>query len=236
MQEPRDRLSPSFSFGPRRRKEGDSSRQNSGRGASSPPARTQPPAPAEASPPASGPTPAAPGTFRQWVGAGRATLAIAFTDIVSSSALGAKIGDRTMNEIRRAHFRRAEGLVATHDGCVIKTMGDSVMAAFHAAAEALDFALAIHADPGDPRIRVRVGIHVGPVTVEAHDAQGTTVNYAARVVSAPKGDEIWLSSEAKGHVDQQGEPQHATLPWQTHGQLELKGFAGKHILWSVAMR
>jgi class 3 adenylate cyclase len=163
-------------------------------------------------------------------------VAIAFTDIVSSSALGMRLGDRAMNALRQAHFQHTAALVQRHNGYVIKTIGDSVMAAFHAAAEALDFAMAVHADPGDERIQVRVGIHVGPVTVEDRDAHGSAVNYASRVVGTPKGAEIWMSNEAKGHVDMEGVPEYANLPWQTHSGLELKGFPGKHILWSIAMR
>jgi adenylate cyclase len=147
-----------------------------------------------------------------------------------------KLGDRAMDALRQAHFRHTAGLVQQHNGYVIKTIGDSVMAAFHAAAEALDFAMAVHADPGDGRIQVRVGIHVGPVTVEDRDAHGSAVNYAARVVGTPRGAEVWISNEAKGHVDMEGVPEYASLPWQTHSGLELKGFPGKHILWSIAMR
>ena len=231
MSEPRDRLSPSFSFGPGRRKERDAQSRDARRPSSGPCARTPTPAQEEAAP--AGATPA---SLRQWVGSPKATLAIVFTDIVSSAALGNKIGNRAMDVVRRAHFRRAAEATAAHGGCLIKTIGDSVMAAFHTATDALDFAVAIRADPGDRRLRLRVGIHVGPVTVEEQDAHGTTVNYTARVVAVPRGDEIWLSSEAKGHVDQEGAPQHAVLQWRTHSGLDLKGFAGKHILWSLVLR
>jgi len=110
------------------------------------------------------------------------------------------------------------------------------MAAFHAASDALDFASAVNCDPGDDRIVVRVGIHVGPVTVEENDVYGATVNYAARVVAAPQDAEVWLSSEAKSHVDQEGAPHQALLRWLNHTGLEIKGFPGKHILWSLVAR
>jgi class 3 adenylate cyclase len=141
-----------------------------------------------------------------------------------------------MDELRRAHFAAADGLVARFGGRVVKTIGDSVMAAFHAATDALDFALAVTAAPGDARIQLRAGLHVGLVTVEDADLHGSAVSYAARVVAAAKGPEIWLSSEARSHVDQQRDPQHAQLAWAEHAGIEMKGFVGKHILWSVAGR
>jgi len=224
MAEPRDRLSPSFSFGPIRRQKPAERRPDS-----APPSRPESQAPAE-------PAAAAPaGSFRQWVGAPRATLAIAFTDMVSSSALGNKLGNRAMDALRRRHFAHADELVRAHDGFVVKTIGDSVMAAFRAATDALDFAMAVHADTGERRVRIRVGIHVGPITVEERDAFGATVNYTARVVAVPGGDEIWLSSEAKSHIDQERAPQHGGLQWLAHKGLELKGFPGKHILWSLVL-
>ncbi|HUS92775.1 MAG TPA: adenylate/guanylate cyclase domain-containing protein [Phycisphaerae bacterium] len=227
MAEPRDRMSPMFSFGPIRR-----DRQS---GQASPDPSTQSAQRGQVS----GDTPPdrtanAAADLRQWAGASRATLAIAFTDVVSSAALGNKLGDRGMDAVRRTHFAHVEQLVRAHDGFVIKTIGDSVMAGFRAATNALDFALAVHADPGDRRIRVRVGVHVGPVTVEQRDAHGVTVNYASRVAGAPKDAEVWLSSEARTHVAQERAPQHEPLHWQPHGGLVLKGFPGKHILWSVA--
>jgi class 3 adenylate cyclase len=235
MTGPRDRLTPSFSFGIKRKQGGEPPKQRQEAG----PASGQPnaSAPSPPSPPAPTSSAATPGsTFRDWVGAPKATLAIVFTDIVSSAALANTLGNRTMDVLRRSHFQHAAELVRRHGGFVIKTIGDSVMAAFHAASDALDFAMAIHSDPGDGRIQVRAGIHVGPISVEEQDAFGVTVNYASRVVNTPRDAEIWLSSEAKGHVDQEGEPHHARLPWQTHGGLELKGFPGKHILWSITMR
>jgi len=229
MKNPHDRYSPSFSFGPIK-KRGD---QPAPKPDSSPAA--QPPPVGEPAP-AAGPAQSAGVSLLQWAGAPKATLAIVFTDIVSSTALGNKLGNRAMDELRRAHFRCAAELVNRCGGRVVKTLGDSVLAAFHAAGDALDFASAVNRDPGDERISVRAGIHVGPVTVEENDVYGATVNYAARVVAATKEAEVWLSSEAKSHVDQEGAPHQALLRWLNHSGLEIKGFPGKHILWSFVTR
>jgi len=179
--------------------------------------------------------PAAPDLV-QWAGGTKATLAVVFTDIVSSTALGNKLGNCAMDELRRAHFAQAGQLVSRFGGRVVKTNGDSVMAAFHAATDALDFAVAVNAEPGDLRIAVRAGLHVGPVTVEEADVNGGTVNRAARVVHEAAGAEVWLSSEAKIHVDQERAPQHASLQWLPHRGVKLKGFPGKHTLYSLAGR
>jgi class 3 adenylate cyclase len=230
MKKPHDRYSPSFSLGPIKRRGDQPASKPAAPPAIGPGQDAGEPAPAAA------PAPSAAGTLRQWAGGPKATLAIVFTDIVSSTALGNKLGNRAMDELRRAHFRCATEQVNRYGGRVVKTIGDSVLAAFHAASDALDFASAVNCDPGDDRIQVRAGLHVGPVTVEENDVYGATVNYAARVAAAPKDAEVWLSSEAKSHVDQEGAPHQTALRWLNHAGLEIKGFPGKHILWSLVTR
>ena len=39
------------------------------------------------------------GSFHQWAGGGRVTLAIVFTDVVGSTALGEEIREEAMNEV-----------------------------------------------------------------------------------------------------------------------------------------
>src|SRR5215813_2298727 len=69
-------------------------------------------------------------TLREWTRDDRVTLAIVFTDIVGSTALGRALGDEQMNGVRRAHFGHSRALLVQHAGREIKTIGDSVMAVF----------------------------------------------------------------------------------------------------------
>src|SRR5215469_569019 len=124
-------------------------------------------------------------TLREWARDDRVTLAIAFTDIVGSTALGKALGDEQMNGVRRAHFGRSRGLLAKHAGREIKTIGDGVMAVFRSIGAALDYARALYLDPGHTALQargVRAGIHIGSVDVVGDDIFGTEVNVAARVV------------------------------------------------------
>src|SRR2546423_3449311 len=107
------------------------------------------------------------------------------------------------------------------------------MAAFRGAGDALDYARALHEDTGPPLVRIRAGIHIGPMQVEESDVFGGTVNFAARVVGAIKGAEIWLSDEAKKHLERSGARRHETLKWERHDGVEMKGFPGVCTLWSL---
>lgn len=138
-----------------------------------------------------------------------------------------------MNTVRRSHFAQSRKLIGQYKGREIKTIGDSFMVAFRSVEEALDYAKALQADPGHAQVEIRAGIHVGPMQVDKNDVFGGAVNFAARVVGAIKGSEIWLSDRAKEDLDRSGSSQHAQLNWERHDGVQMKGFAGSFALWSL---
>jgi class 3 adenylate cyclase len=137
--------------------------------------------------------------FQDWAGGERVALAIVFTDVVGSTALGEEIRDEAMNEVRRAHFAQSRKLIGQFKGREIKTIGDSFMAAFKCVDSALDYARALQGITGHPQVQIRAGIHIGPMHVEEGDVFGGTANFAARVVGAIQGAEIWLRPGERGH-------------------------------------
>src|SRR5215471_546468 len=174
-------------------------------------------------------------TLREWARDDRVTLAIVFTDIVGSTALGRALGDEQMNGVRRAHFGHSRALLAQHAGREIKTIGDSVMAVFRSIGAALDYAHALYLDPGHTTLQargVRAGIHIGSVDVVGEDIFGTEVDVAARVVGGIEGAEIWLSDQAKRDLERAGARRHGNLQWLSHDGVELKGI-GTERLWSL---
>jgi class 3 adenylate cyclase/GTPase SAR1 family protein len=172
-------------------------------------------------------------SFQEWAGGDRVTLAIVFTDVVSSTALGEELKDEAMNEVRQAHFAQSQRLIGQFKGREIKTIGDSFMAAFKCVDAALDYARALQGDTGHPQVQIRAGIHIGPMHVEEGDVFGGTVNFAARVVGAIKDAEIWLSDRAKNDIDQLGAARHKGLKWERHEGVSMKGFSGMFTLWSL---
>ena len=172
-------------------------------------------------------------SFQHWAGGDRVTLAIVFTDVVGSTALGEELRDHAMGEVRRAHFAQSRKLIDQFKGREIKTIGDSFMAAFKSVDAALDYARALQGDTGHAQVRIRAGIHIGPMHVEEGDVFGGTVNFAARVVGAIKRAEIWLSDPAKQDIDRLGAAEHKRLQWQRHDRVKMKGFPRTFRLWSL---
>jgi hypothetical protein len=121
-------------------------------------------------------------SFQEWAGGEQVTLAIVFTDVVGSTALGEEIRDEAMNEVRRAHFAQSRKLIGQFQGREIKTIGDSFMAAFRCANAALDYALALalQGNTGHLQVQIRAGIHIGPMHVEEGDVFGVSPGYCRK--------------------------------------------------------
>ena len=72
---------------------------------------------------------------------GRVTLL--FSDLKGSTALYDAIGDAAAYGRVREHFAYLAGIVREHDGAIVKTIGDAVMAAFHEPLQGLRAAIAM---------------------------------------------------------------------------------------------
>lgn len=132
------------------------------------------------------------------------SLAILFTDLRGSTALYELLGDNPAFSLVRRHFAMLTGVIRDHQGALIKTIGDAVMAAFHSNVDCARAALEIQRavvrfngeSPGR-EIVVKLGAHAGPcVAVNANGALdyfGTTVNLAARIQNESHGRDFVLS-------------------------------------------
>jgi len=107
------------------------------------------------------------------------------------------------------------------------------MVAFRSVRMALEYARDLQGKPGHAQVQIRAGVHVGPMRVEENDVFGGAVNFAARVVGAIKGAEVWLSERARADLDRSGTTQHAQLKWERHDKVPMKGFPGDFTLWSL---
>src|ERR1041384_4484306 len=94
----------------------------------------------------------------------------------------------TMAALRR-HRTAISGLVERHDGRIVNTWGDAVIAEFASVVEAVQCAVEIQHEvsgqqaeqPDAQRMRFRIGINLGDVMVEGADIYGDGVNIAARL-------------------------------------------------------
>lgn len=139
------------------------------------------------------------------VAIGRVTLL--FSDLKASTALYERVGDAAAYHLVREHFAFMAEIVRRHDGAIVKTIGDAVMAAFarpqDGLAAALDMQRSIagwnDAHAGAAPVTIKLGLHQGPSIVvtlnDRLDYFGSTVNLAARLQGQSSGGEIVLSRD-----------------------------------------
>jgi len=106
--------------------------------------------------------------------------------------------------------RRAilDKLIGEHGGRIANTAGDSVLAEFGSAVEAVQCAVDAQAAlaeansgiPPDKHINFRIGVHIGDVMVRAGDLFGDGVNIAARLQTLAKPGGVCLSGATYDQV------------------------------------
>ncbi|SMH58369.1 adenylate/guanylate cyclase domain-containing protein [Azospirillum agricola] len=122
-------------------------------------------------------------------------LALLFVDIADSVMLYERIGDATAASLTQRILARLRRLVDGNGGGVIKSSGDGLLGAFPAADDGVRAALAMMAVQDEYGLRLRAGLHFGPVIAGTGDLYGDACNVAARVQQIARPGEI-LATEA----------------------------------------
>lgn len=122
-------------------------------------------------------------------------LAILFVDICDSTQLYERVGNAEAAQMTWRMLLHLRLVIEVNDGAVIKMLGDGLLAAFPTADDAAWAASTMIASAGFFRLRLRVGVHHGPVIQRSEDLFGDACNVAARVQGIAKPGEA-LATEA----------------------------------------
>jgi TolB-like protein/class 3 adenylate cyclase len=98
-------------------------------------------------------------------------------------------------------------LIASHRGRIFNTAGDSLVADFASAVDAVQCAVAVqdaiakeNADGGSGEMRFRIGVHVGDIIVQGDNLFGDAVNIAARLEALAEPGGICVSGTVRDHI------------------------------------
>jgi class 3 adenylate cyclase len=148
----------------------------------------------------------------------RVLASVLFTDLVGSTAFAAQVGDRAWADLLARHHEAVGAAVRAHDGEVVKTLGDGVLATFTGPAQAVRCAQRIVADARTAGLDVRIGVHAGEVERVGRDVAGLAVHLAARIMGLALGGEVVVSRTVKDLVV------GSELRFTERGEHTLKGF------------
>ncbi|MBY5761107.1 DUF4242 domain-containing protein [Rhizobium leguminosarum] len=125
--------------------------------------------------------------------------AILFTNIVGSTAMTSRLGDRIAIEMVRAHDAIVRRCLSQNSGREVKHTGDGIMAAFAATTAAVECAMAIQREfqryngGNTEPIHIRIGLDCREPVEDSNDLFGSTVQLAARLCAAASSDQILVS-------------------------------------------
>src|SRR6516164_3105516 len=142
----------------------------------------------------------------------RRLAAILAADIVGYSRLMGEDEAGTARALRE-HRAAAAPLIAEHGGRIVKTTGDGALIEFGSVVGAVQCAIALQklmternvGIPGERRMDLRIGVHLGDVLIDGEDIIGDGVNIAARLEGIAEPGGICISEDSfrqvRGRVD-----------------------------------
>ena len=113
-------------------------------------------------------------------------------------------------------------LVEKHQGKWLKEMGDGVMAQFKSALDAVKCGAEIQeAVKHQLDAQLRIGIHLGDITIENDEVYGDGVNVASRIESIADPGSVYISEAVYGAIKGQSD-----IRAQFMGEKQLKNVQG----------
>jgi len=158
----------------------------------------------------------------------KALATILFTDIVASTEIVARQGDRRWRELLERYYAMVRRQLDRFRGQVVDTAGDGLLAAFDGPARAIRCARAIVEAVTALGLQVRAGLHTGECELMSGRIMGIAVHIASRVASMAGPGEVLVSSTVKDLVFGAG------FDFIDRGVHSLKGIPGEWRLYAVA--
>ncbi len=155
---------------------------------------------------------------------------VLFTDIVDSTQLQARLGDRRWKELAEQHHSTIRTELERFEGIEQDTAGDGFYARFDGPARAIRCGIAAVEAVRQLGIEIRAGVHTGECQVVDGKCGGLTVSIGARVSARAAASEVLVSQTVKDLVAGSG------LSFQDAGEYELKGVPDRWRLYRVVHR
>ncbi len=152
---------------------------------------------------------------------------VLFTDIVDSSGMAERLGDRRWAALLDLHDATARDIVHADGGTLVKTTGDGVLATFDGPGRAIRSASNLREELARADVGIRAGIHTGEIELRGEDVGGIAVHLAARIMATAGQGEILASNTVKDLVI------GSDIGFEDRGTHTLKGIQGAWHLFAV---
>ncbi len=154
----------------------------------------------------------------------RALATVLFTDIVGSTELAARLGDREWRALLERHNSVIRQELSRFRGVERGTAGDGFLATFDGPARAVRAGQAMREAVRPLGLEVRVGVHTGEVELVEDDIAGLGVHIGARIAALAGPGQVFVSRTVRDLVV------GSELVFADRGVHQLKGVPGE---WEI---
>lgn len=159
----------------------------------------------------------------------RKLSAIMFSDIVGYTAIMQLDEEKAMSRLKR-YQDVLKKCTKENKGEIIKSYGDGSLCLFDSVLNALNCAKSVQEElTKDPKVPLRIGLHLGDVTYREGDVYGNDINLASRIESMGVTGSVLMSSNFVDKVNNQ-----PGLEFQTLGAHRFKNVEGKIELFALS--
>ncbi len=138
----------------------------------------------------------------------RRLVAILATDIAGYSRLMAADEEGTLARLKALYQGLLAPKIAEHNGRIVKTFGDGMLAEFASVVDAVRCAVEVQQAVSEcnadvaaaDRMELRIGINLGDAIVDGDDLYGDSVNIASRIEALADPGGVLVSSTVYDHV------------------------------------
>src|SRR5207302_1218820 len=157
----------------------------------------------------------------------RALATVSCTDMVGSTALAARLGDRRWRELLARYHRVVQQAVRSSGGREVDSAGDGLFAVFDSPAAAIRCAGRLTDELHGKGLEVRTGLHTGEVELMHGKVGGIAVHLGARVAAEAGPGEILVTSTVRELVS------GSEVMCVDRGTRTLKGIPGEWHLYAL---
>jgi class 3 adenylate cyclase len=160
--------------------------------------------------------------------ADRIVATLVLTDVVDSTGVAVRIGERVFTDLVASLETRSREAVDRYRGRIVKTTGDGLLATFDGAARAVRCAIALRATAADLGLPIRAAVHTGEIELADDDIRGLAIHEASRMLAVAGAGDIVVSATTADLSRDSG------LVLEDRGEHELRGLPGTRHLFAVS--
>ncbi|MDP3136778.1 MAG: adenylate/guanylate cyclase domain-containing protein [Burkholderiaceae bacterium] len=165
-----------------------------------------------------------------------ANTTVVFADLTGSTGVFEALGNAKATQAITRLTQWISQVCEAHEGRVVKTLGDGVLAVFPAASDAADAVIELQRShhkrilswPEKLRMRLQIGVAYGEVVEVDGDCYGDAVNVASRLSDLSGPEQIWATDSVIQQL-----PKGRGIRFRSLGPINIRGKSEARVVYRI---